>query len=429
MVSSWPIIIVTGANGGVGFGICQRLLYQLSQSTPSDLLLGPHGESVDFDFPCEGLTLIMACRSKKRAQAARDQLFSLLDTFILNLRKQPGYDGHADAFRKNVQIDIHELDLGMLKSVGEFTRTVSAKYPYVSHLICNAGVAPFERIVWSRALKQFAVDPLGAVTTPMFYTQTFGEISMDGYGWVWQCNLFGHYTLARDLQHLLESPKYPHDARVIWTSSLKALRTYESDDWQLKLTQDPYGASKYQTELIATHLDRVALREQSVSHKKVVRHFISHPGVCHTNIDLNLIFPVLHYLKWLVFHLARLLGSLNHPISYEKGAVAAVWLSLASLSSISSVFRSQPNPPSAPQPTKSNGNQNGVSKMSPEEHPPLKFGSQCDRFGKPIVGIQRIENWNSDEAERLVSLCDGLYQDAKAAEARGPISETASERM
>jgi hypothetical protein len=116
---------------GVGFGICQRLLYQLSQSTPSDLFLGPHGESVDFDFPCEGLTLIMACRSKKRAQVARDQLFSLLDSFILNLRKQPGYDGHADTFRKNVQIDIHELDLGMLKSVGEFTRTVSAKcVPY-----------------------------------------------------------------------------------------------------------------------------------------------------------------------------------------------------------------------------------------------------------------------------------------------------------
>ncbi|KAI3616529.1 3-keto sterol reductase [Moniliophthora roreri] len=428
MVSSWPIIIVTGANGGVGFGICQRLLYQLCQSSPPDLHLGPQNndKSIDFDYPCEGITLIMACRSKKRAQAARDQLFSLLDSFISNLRKQPGYDRHADTFRKNVKIEIHELELGILKSVGGFAREVSAKYPYISHLICNAGVAPFERIIWTRALKQFAVDPMGAVTTPMFYTQTFGEISMDGYGWVWQCNLFGHYVLSRDLQPLLESSKYPHDARVIWTSSLKALRTYEPEDWQLKRTQDPYGSSKYQTELIATHLDRIALHEQNTTQKKVVRHFISHPGVCHTNIDLNLIFPVLHYVKWLVFHITRLLGSLNHPISYDKGAVAVVWLSLASLASISSVFRSQPNPPADPKPT-SNGHQDG--KGGPEQHPPIKFGSQCGRFGAPLVGHQRIEDWDRNEAERLMKLCDGLYREVKAGETRVPTSEVASERM
>lgn len=38
---------------------------------------------------------------------------------------------------------------------------------------------------------------MAAMTTPKFYTQSWGELSQDGYGFTWQCNVFGHYTLVR----------------------------------------------------------------------------------------------------------------------------------------------------------------------------------------------------------------------------------------
>ncbi|KAK1229655.1 3-keto-steroid reductase [Marasmius sp. AFHP31] len=390
-----PVIVVTGANGGVGFGICQRLLFQLSEVSPLDAHLRPAGEHKQVEgndnddqlAPCDGLTLILACRNAKRAETAKEKLLRLLDGHVAKLQMKPGYDGHAETFRSNLRIEIYELDLGMLSTVTKFASEVAEKHGYVSHLICNAGVATFNRIDWFKAAKQFLVAPFGAVTTPMFYSETWGEVSLDGYGWVWQCNVFGHYFLFRELQSLLLSPKYPASTRIVWTSSLKALPQYDPEDWQLKLTQNPYSSSKYQTELIATHLDRLELRKSP--EEKRIRHFISHPSVCHTNIDLNLIPPILHHVKFLVFHLVRLLGSIYHPISFDKGALAAVWLSIISLSSISTMFVSAPVTTG-----------NGTTKGTPR--PPVKFGSCCSRWGDPLVGLQPIECWDAGEAERLM---------------------------
>lgn len=73
---------------------------------------------------------------------------------------------------------------------------IPLRYPYISHLICNAGVASFSGIEWPAALKQLAKEPINAVTAPLYYRQHQGEISADGLGWVWQCNVFGHYCLV-----------------------------------------------------------------------------------------------------------------------------------------------------------------------------------------------------------------------------------------
>jgi len=80
--------------------------------------------------------------------------------------------------------------------------------------------------------------------------------------------------------------------RVVWTSSLMASPSYESEDWQLIKTEQSYGSSKYQIDLMATHLDfraRKVLDENPVSHP--TRHFISEPGVCSTNIATALASP------------------------------------------------------------------------------------------------------------------------------------------
>lgn len=85
---------------------------------------------------------------------------------------------------------------------------ISHRYPYISHLICNAGVAPFERIHWPSLAKQIVTDLLGALTYPRYNIQTHGQLSDDGLGWVFQCNVFGHYILVRDLCNV--STETPH---------------------------------------------------------------------------------------------------------------------------------------------------------------------------------------------------------------------------
>lgn len=146
-----PIIVVTGANGfvpfasyllpaecvcsGIGFGICQRLLIQLSSSNPSDaepqLDLCSPTENTSGDqksSSCvQGLILIMACRSLKRAEAARTELYNFLDAHIKVQRELPGYDGHADTFRRNLEIEVHHLDLADIRTVCQFGRTLSLK--------------------------------------------------------------------------------------------------------------------------------------------------------------------------------------------------------------------------------------------------------------------------------------------------------------
>ncbi|KAG5645271.1 hypothetical protein DXG03_006573 [Asterophora parasitica] len=411
--SARPIIVVTGANGGVGFGICQRLLFQFCHTNPTDGL--PQGFVVDSstpDLPVEfdGLTLIMACRSVKRAEAARTKLLGLLDGYISKLQRKPDYDGHAHAFRKNLVIDIVSVDLAMLSTVFKFADEVKSKYPYISRLICNAGVASFSSIEWGPCFKQLLKEPMTAVTAPAYYGQHSGEISIDGLGWVWQCNLFGHYVLYRSIQDLLLASPPSLGARVVWMSSLEASPTfYDPEDWQLKKTGHSYESTKYQIDLIGTHLDRRALASSS---SRRIRHFITQPGVCSTNVADALVGPVLDVFKVILFYLARFFGSPHHAIDPYKAAIGAVHLSLASLSFIT-LFDS---------PTKRDAN----------THRTVKFGAETNRWGAERVGLTEVKDWDAQaaEGEVLLGKIEALYEKFKEAEKTVMINfETASERM
>lgn len=78
------VAIVTGANGGVGFGICQRLL----------------------ETESETLTLVLACRNPSRANDAKERL----------LTQYP-----------NADIDIELVDVSSVKSVLAFSENINAK--------------------------------------------------------------------------------------------------------------------------------------------------------------------------------------------------------------------------------------------------------------------------------------------------------------
>lgn len=121
-------------DSGVGFGICHRLLVQLSQTTPSDaqpqfksLLPEKTPQDTAPTETYDGLTLIMACRSQKRAEAARTKLLELLDQHIEQEKARPGYDGQAERFRKNLEVNFHYVDMSIMKTVFKFCDELSSR--------------------------------------------------------------------------------------------------------------------------------------------------------------------------------------------------------------------------------------------------------------------------------------------------------------
>lgn len=78
---------MTGANSGVGFGTCQRLLLQLANPTPTDTLPFHPDRSKDSSTSAtpspfsasEGCTLILACRNAIKAHKAVKSLQVLLN--------------------------------------------------------------------------------------------------------------------------------------------------------------------------------------------------------------------------------------------------------------------------------------------------------------------------------------------------------------
>jgi 3-keto steroid reductase len=70
------------------------------------------------------------------------------------------------------------------------------------------------------------------------------------------------------------------------TSIESSPEDYDPEDWQLIKTKENYPLSKFQTDLIATRLDMLAVKQN-----KPVRHVLVQPGVAATSI-------VATYLNW-----------------------------------------------------------------------------------------------------------------------------------
>ena len=72
------------------------------------------------------------------------------------------------------------------------------RYPYISHLICNAGAAFWDGVDKIGAIKHIWEHGLiHAITIPTYKLQQKGRISADGLGATWEGNIFGHYVMVR----------------------------------------------------------------------------------------------------------------------------------------------------------------------------------------------------------------------------------------
>ncbi|KAI0260540.1 3-keto sterol reductase [Gloeopeniophorella convolvens] len=406
-----PIFIVTGANNGVGFGICRRLLYSLAQEAPDDarpLFPRAGADELGITYPCTGATLVMACRSRQRAEAARAELLALLEKDTREMRRTSAGAQRVEEFLAGLTIAIHSLDLASVRSTLAFADEVARTYPYVSALVCNAGVAPFLGMALPRLLRQLwrnvcERNLFDFVTYPKYNIQDVGVLSDDGLGWAWQCNVFGHYVLCRALEERLAGAR-TGPGRVLWMSSLEAFAdAYDADDWQLVRSARPYEGTKFQADLLA------AVLAQRAGPAQRVRYFSVHPGVVGSSIDVMLVGRWMSYLKIFAFYIARWFGSLHHNVSWWNGAASAVYVCLAPLAFIP-VFVSATGTPIA----QDSAQTNTAGAV------PARLHSITDRRGRSSVALDPFDTWPDYEKEgaRLADRCEKLYRSFVVAEGK-----------
>lgn len=332
------IVVVTGANrqvsalrvpspclpqrSGVGFGICKRLLFQLSRPDIPDALPQPlladlaHTDGAPSPFlGATELTIVMACRSEQRAAAARSDLLRIFDRELdRRARTDPALAARGRAFRTALRIDVVLVDLTSVVSVLRFCQAVSGRYPYITHLVLNAGMASFTGVNWPVVVSQVLAEGYHALYRPRFKLQDASPVTPEGLGAVWCANVLSSYILATRLRPLLRDTPYP-DARVLWMSSLEAGRSSCPDNlmenYQLLNTRVAYEISKYQTTLLAPAMERRererAAKERAASRPRAaVRHIIVHPGITSSNIFAVIGWLLLRGME-LAFWLVRLL--------------------------------------------------------------------------------------------------------------------------
>jgi len=203
---SGRLVLITGANSGLGLESARALL-------------------------ARGATVLLACRSLERAEAARQTL----------LARESGGPGMG-------AIELLELDLADLDSVVRAANTVAERHGRLDLLLNNAGVMAPPR-----------------------------QLTRQGFELQFGVNHLGHFALTRLLLPLLQASS---GARVVQvTSGAQYFGRLDFDDLQGERRYDrwaAYGQSKLANVVLAHELQRRSPGLLSAA---------AHPGLARTNLQ------------------------------------------------------------------------------------------------------------------------------------------------
>ncbi|XP_078075462.1 3-keto-steroid reductase/17-beta-hydroxysteroid dehydrogenase 7 isoform X3 [Mustelus asterias] len=206
------VVLVTGANSGIGLALCERILSEDNQ-----------------------IHLCMACRNMKKAEAAKSELHL----------SHPGAD-----------ISLLKIDVGNINSVIKAAKEIRQRYQHVDYLYLNAGIMPNPHF----SLKAFLSSLMSRKVFIMFQT---GQglltqedwLTDDGLQQVFMTNVFGHFLLIRELEPVLGQGGCT--SQVVWTSSSNARKSaFSLTDYQHSQGQESYSSSKYATDLLNVGLNK-----------------------------------------------------------------------------------------------------------------------------------------------------------------------------
>ncbi|KIW01987.1 uncharacterized protein PV09_06497 [Verruconis gallopava] len=251
------VVLVTGANSGIGFAICCRLIDEFLATREAT----------------EKLCLIPTTRSQEKAEATVLRLQKHLEKFCQDVEKaEPGV---AAQLKSRVVFEPELLDLCNILSVQRAAKRLRRKYARIDSAILNAGIGGWVGIDWVKAITQFFTQGMKFVTRPEYKIGSVGERSPVQFprasdneeaneangkgdarkepemGAVFTANVFGHYLLVHYLMPLLSRPAGQEAGRVIWVGTLEAYKhTFSLDDFQGMRTSMAYESSKRLTDLL-----------------------------------------------------------------------------------------------------------------------------------------------------------------------------------
>ncbi|XP_069575547.1 3-keto-steroid reductase/17-beta-hydroxysteroid dehydrogenase 7-like [Brachyistius frenatus] len=270
------VVIVTGANSGIGLALCDRLLTEDSQ-----------------------LRLCLACRNMQRAEAARTVLLT----------------SHTDS-----HVDVLRLDVGSVQSVLTAAEEVKARYSRIDFLYLNAGIMPNPQVdVRAFFTGLFSRNVINMFATAEGLLTQQDRLNSDGLQEVFATNLFGHFFLIRELEPLLCDAG--HTSRVVWTSSSNARRSaFSIEDMQHRNGTEPYSSSKYASDMLSLALNR---------HKNSQGLFSSVicPGLVMTNLTYGILPSFFWTLIMPIMWLIRIFTN-TFTLTPYNGAEALHWLFL-----------------------------------------------------------------------------------------------------
>ncbi|KAK3995872.1 3-keto-steroid reductase [Cladorrhinum sp. PSN332] len=346
-------VLVTGANSGIGFGICQRLIdeYLTTRSLTSHIVLIPTTRSVK--------------KSQETIDALRQHAKEFATTSkLLQSRVGPNYNP-KDTTRRvhilSVQVDLCNLPtikqaadqlisgtLSSPSSSDDFISLNDVKIPRLDSVIFNAGMGGWYGIDWSKVFHNIVTAGIVSATTwPTFKGADNGHVvkpvpsSDETMGQVFCANVFGHYLFAHQLIPLLSRPATNtplSPGRIIWETSIEPdWPCLSLDDFQAIKTSAAYESTKRLTDLLALTSSLpgskpfVASYLSNSSDEKTAQPappkiYLVHPGVVQTTL-----FPLnafMYFWYTVVLYVTRFLGSPWHPITGYNGACAPAWLAL-----------------------------------------------------------------------------------------------------
>ncbi len=207
------VALVTGANSGLGLETARALA-------------------------AKGATVVMGCRSPRKAQEARAQLLS-------ELTRHPQREAHG-------ALDLLSIDLADLASVRSAAATLAERYGRLDLLINNAGVRGPPR-----------------------------TLTRDGFELQFGTNHLGPFALTYLLLPLLRSQE---GARVVFvTSGAQYFGRVAFDDLQGERSYDRWRA--YSQSKLANVMTALELQARLQAEGSSVLALAAHPGLARTNLQ------------------------------------------------------------------------------------------------------------------------------------------------
>ncbi|KAE9966357.1 hypothetical protein BLS_007050 [Venturia inaequalis] len=420
-------IVVTGANSGLGFAICCRLIDEFLPTRPST----------------HTLHLIPTTRGQAKA-----------DDTEIRLRKHVArYVRNESSGSPRVALDILEREIGK-------------RIVVTPELVDLNSILSVQRASKRIKKPKYKIGAVGWTTKKQITSLAEGgkEEEEPKIGEVFCANLFGHYLLSHYLMPVLSRARGGESGRVIWVSTLEAYkRTFRIEDFQGLKTDIAYESSKRLTDLLVLSADlpstspytksffstsskpsspglsaswedltprKASLRsssrnraatpppsqlqrsQSSRSDAETVRPkmYLAHPGMCVTGIMP--IHWIIVYLWTGVFYISRLCGSPWHTTTAYPAATSMTWLALADQETLDEMEAS----PDTTADKKTGVGQSERINTEGRMRRAVKWGSAVNWIGNERVKKSEVEGW-----------CDGNGVAIKDEEEKSKFEENARE--